>query len=466
MSEYNKSINEFLQKTCAQIRYKSVHKSITNELSDHIEEQKLEYIKQGLDEEAATEKALEQMGDPVLVGKQLDKAHQPKTEWSIISLAAILVVIGGIVQFFISKVNTYPIDIFSNFLIYASIGIMALAITYFFDYTLIGRYPRLIYFILFAVTLAGFLIFSTRNGAYTHVYYAALLFMPVYAGIIYGFRDKDYWGILACGLFYLPVAFVCIIAPRLNALILLSIGCLIMLTIAITKGFFSCNKRVGLLLVYTPSAFIVLLQFLFLFSNPYRRDRLSVMFNPTLDPLGSGYQHILVKRLIAASQPFGNAVLNGDFANMPIERILPGWISDFSLTYIIAKFGYVTGIAIALTLFILIVRMFISVIKQKNRLGFLLSLAACISISGQFILYLLSNAGILVAFSGTLPFISFGGMGFVTNMILVGIVLSVHRRTNIAIDRQQNNYHGNQLITFEDGKLIINFGSKPSKNTD
>ena len=72
MSEHNKAIQEFLETACSQIRYKSIHKSIINELTDHIEEQKNQYIKEGYNQEEATAKAIEQMGDPVLVGKELD----------------------------------------------------------------------------------------------------------------------------------------------------------------------------------------------------------------------------------------------------------------------------------------------------------------------------------------------------------------------------------------------------------
>ncbi len=57
MSEHNETIQEFLQTACNQIRYKSVHKSIVNELTDHIEEQKIHYIKLGFSSEDATAKA-------------------------------------------------------------------------------------------------------------------------------------------------------------------------------------------------------------------------------------------------------------------------------------------------------------------------------------------------------------------------------------------------------------------------
>ncbi|MDD4170357.1 MAG: FtsW/RodA/SpoVE family cell cycle protein [Desulfotomaculaceae bacterium] len=463
MPSSNKYAQEFLQSVCQQIRFKGIHENITNELSDHIDDQKNEYIKQGFDEEAAFLKAVEQMGDPVLVGKQLDKAHRPKIEWSILSLAAILVVAGGFVQYFLSGVNADNSYVFSHFLIYAPAGIAAFTLIYFFDYTLLGRYPKVVYLLLFTFTIVGFLFFNRVNGSYTHVYYSALLFIPAFAGIVYDFRSKGYLGIIASGLFYAGAAYICLLASKFTGLILLTVSCLIILTVAIKKGFFGSNKLVGLAIAYIPV--IISLVLTILTAPPYLRNRLAHIVNPELDPLGSGYIPLMVKRLIASSQPFGEAVLDGNIADISIasvsiEQLLPNWATDFSLTYIIARLGYVAGLVIIAVMLILIARMFFSVMKQKNAYGYLVSLSACLAITGQVVLYILSNIGVITPFSVTLPFISFGGMGFVVNMILVGLLLSVYRLTDLAHERPQGVAGDRRLITLVDGKLIIDLGMK------
>ncbi len=459
MSEHKKVIEDFLQKACSQIRYKGIHSSIINELTDHIEEQKSQYVKQGLNEKVAITKAVEQMGDPVVVGKQLNKAHRPRIELSILSLVAVLVLIGGIVQFLISGAST-NIDTFSRFLMYAPIGLSAFIITYFFDYTLLGRYSKTVYFILFAAAIIYFQFSPMINGTYPHVYYYALLSIPVFAGIVYGYRNKEYMGIIACGLFYAGTALLCLIAPSTTAFILLSVSCLIILTIAIAKGYFGVRKEIGLAIVYIPTIITFTVSILYLFLQaPFRRNRIAVMLNPELDPLGSGYQHLLVKKILEASKPFGKAVLGGELSNIPVNEVLPGWNIDFSLTYLISSLGYVTGLVIVGIILTLIVRMFISVARQKNSFGFLLSYSACIALTGQFILYVITNFGLIHIFSSiTLPFISFGRSGFVVNMILAGLVLSVYRRTDIVNDSMQRITHTRRLFAFEDGKLIIDLG--------
>lgn len=92
--------NTFLESVCKEVKFKKAHSAITKELSDHIEDQKLDFVKQGTNEETAQLKAIEEMGDPTEVGKRLNKAYKPRTEWSILTLAVILILAGGIIQYF------------------------------------------------------------------------------------------------------------------------------------------------------------------------------------------------------------------------------------------------------------------------------------------------------------------------------------------------------------------------------
>lgn len=463
---HNKYIEEFLQTTCNQIRFKGVHKSIVNELTDHIEEQKDEYISQGLDEETAIKKAVEEMGDPVLVGRQLDETHRPRTEWPAILLAIVLVVIGGAVQFFISGYDKYQPDLFMKFLVYAPIGIGAFLFVYFFDYTLFGKYSKQIYFILLAINILDMLFISNDTngisyGVSRHGYYFALLFIPAYAGIIYSYRNKGYWGIVTCGVFYAAAAFMCLRAPSFIGFMILSISCLILITIAIIKGYFGGSRKVGLSIACIPTiSFTVTVIFFVVLRSPYRIARITNLIHPGNDPMGRGWRYMVVHKILAASKPFGKEVLHGEFGKMPIYNILPSSSTDFLLTYIFAMFGYAAGIAIIIILAILIGRMFVLISKQKNVFGFLVSCAAFIAITLQFVLFVLSNMGMLTPLSVALPLISYGGMGFIVNMIFVGLVLSVYRRTDIVVDRLQKGVKNRGMFVFEEGKLIIDLGFK------
>ncbi|HEY4390932.1 MAG TPA: FtsW/RodA/SpoVE family cell cycle protein [Paenibacillus sp.] len=429
------SVQDFLQKVCKEIRFRSVHAKIGRELSDHIEDQKDEYIQQGFSEETATLMAIEQMGDPTLIGKPLNKAHQPITEWSILLITALLVLIGGTLQYFISQSNATRIDAFSYFLHYAPVGLAVFTLMYFFNFTWFVRYSIAIYLVLVSITVMGFYMLSAKvNGSYIHVQYLSLLFIPVLAGIIYRYRNKGWLGVIYSYVYYCIAAYMCIIAPTSSALILFTISYLTILTIAVGREVFGKINRYVLPLIYT---FALLVPGLLITTSSYRLAsyrvaKLTAMFNPKIDPLGAGYIQITVRNLISSSKPIGAAIFNNVAgSSMAIEEILPSWNTDFSLTYIIAKLGYVPGMAVIVILFILISRMFSSVLKQKNAPAFLVSFAACLAIAGQIILYVLTNLGIFMPMSFNLPFVSYGAYGFITNMALMGLLLSVYRRTNV-----------------------------------
>jgi hypothetical protein len=114
---------------------------------------------------------------------------------------------------------------------------------------LLGHYSKLVYLLLFATTIAGFLILNRNFGAYRHVYYSALLFIPAFSGIIYGFRNKGYFGIIASGMFYIGAAVLCLLAPSVSSFFFLTASCLIVLTVSVAKGLFGCNRKVGLSIV-------------------------------------------------------------------------------------------------------------------------------------------------------------------------------------------------------------------------
>ncbi len=56
------------------------------EIENHLTDQKNSLLKEGFDEETATDKALTEMGDPVIVGEQLDHTHRPKPDWTLLAL--------------------------------------------------------------------------------------------------------------------------------------------------------------------------------------------------------------------------------------------------------------------------------------------------------------------------------------------------------------------------------------------
>lgn len=88
-------IPEYLEIVRQQIRWKKIQSSLLEEINNHINDQISAFVDDGLDEEEATKKAIAEMGDPVIVGKQLDRTHRPNLVGIGLGLILILSVLGS-----------------------------------------------------------------------------------------------------------------------------------------------------------------------------------------------------------------------------------------------------------------------------------------------------------------------------------------------------------------------------------
>lgn len=92
MPAYN-DLEDFLAKVCSQIRYKGAHSKIKEELNAHIEDHVECLVDCGWDKESAISKAVESMGNPIKIGKSLNKVHKPYIGWLVISTNIIIAMV-------------------------------------------------------------------------------------------------------------------------------------------------------------------------------------------------------------------------------------------------------------------------------------------------------------------------------------------------------------------------------------
>lgn len=112
-------VREFINEICNQVNSKKAQGLLSSELISHIEDQKLSYIKEGMKEEIAEERAVLDMGDPVTVGENFNQIVRPKREWIGPAANIIMWVIAGIIAaaslifgigIIISMVSIHPGD--------------------------------------------------------------------------------------------------------------------------------------------------------------------------------------------------------------------------------------------------------------------------------------------------------------------------------------------------------------------
>ncbi len=455
-------LNEFLDNVCSHIKFKSIHTDVRNELTHHVEDLKSEYVSQGQDEEVALNSALLSMGDSTEIGNRLNAIHKPKTEWSLITLTAIMVLFGGIVMYMCSKFESRQAINFDSYLAFVGIGIALLVGLYFFDYTKLKKFSWLIYILGFTsiVLMSNFTSINNNNHRFIIDNFfmscdlALLLFLVAFAGFVENFRGKG-------GLSIVPLILVGAISvvpiglTKLSLALLLIIGYGIILLSAVYKNHFGGNRKLQFISLFATAATGVLFISTILFSGAYRAERFMAFMSRGRDyPRGRGFQMVMADNWLSVSQLFGKTtqtVLGGT-----IEYTLPGISSELIIINIIANFGWVVGLGLIAVVAFFIFRMIRTTSKIKYDYGFFLATGICAVLSAQLIISILINFGFFPLTGLALPFISYSRENYILSMAFVGLILSVWRRNNLVASNSKTKTDApEKFIQYEDGKLII-----------
>ncbi len=161
------------------------------------------------------------------------------------------------------------------------------------------------------------------------------------------------------------------------------------------------------------------------FLSPYQKHRIQVFFNPDLDKLGSGYNVIQSKIAVGSGQLYGKGYLEGTQNQM---GILPTKHTDFIFSTIAEEWGFIGALAVVILLFYIIVRC----IDASKKANSLYGRYICLGVAAMLIFHTFENIGMCIGLMPVtgipLPFISYGGTSLITNMVAIGIVMSVTKK--------------------------------------
>ena len=175
----------------------------------------------------------------------------------------------------------------------------------------------------------------------------------------------------------------------------------------------------AVLIVVLVAAFAVLIVV-----SPYRRDRIFGFMDPWADAYGRGYQ--LSHALIA----FGRGEIFGVGLGASVEKLfyLPEAHTDFLLAVIAEELGF-AGVLLVVVLFGLIIQRAFIIGRQAVALDrvypALVAQGIGIWIGIQGFINMGVNMGLLPTKGLTLPLMSFGGSGIVSNCVALAILLRV-----------------------------------------
>lgn len=148
----------YVDTVCDQIRWKQTRKAVAEELTDHLLLQKEAFLTEGLSEEEAETRTVEEMGDGIVVGLALDRTHRPKPQWQMVLVAAVLLCMGLFCRLTIDQVS-FGMGLLVPVFLAAAI----FAGAYFLDFTLLARKAKWI-FLLFLAMLILAVPFVEKSG--------------------------------------------------------------------------------------------------------------------------------------------------------------------------------------------------------------------------------------------------------------------------------------------------------------
>jgi cell division protein FtsW (lipid II flippase) len=242
-----------------------------------------------------------------------------------------------------------------------------------------------------------------------------------------------------------------LLVPSTTGFILYTFSALLLLLTAIKREWFSKKTRWSMLMVFIPTAVSMFLSAVLLLQQPYRLERLKIMLDPASDP--RGYQTLMIRELMSGAIFAGSGYVPQQYDGM----MSSSWFgSDMILTVLTNQYGWLAFIGIVLLFFVFSALGLKYIAKQRSVLGLLVSLSILTIFVAQVVLYVAMNLGYGVLTVLSLPFISDGNAMLLLNAGLIGILLSVFRTGEVIRDGYRAKVDNGSLISYEDGKLIIN----------
>ncbi len=404
----DEKIMAYCAQICSQIRWKKTHKSITRELQNHLQEQRDAYIAQGCPEEEAEDKAILFFGDAVAIGAQLDRIHRPKSQWLCFGILALLCLSGLYTQNLAAL--SAPYGMMPQLASYL-LGAAVLAGVYFLDVSFLSKYAIWFY----GAVVASCVVLWTMP-IYVNLRSCIVFLVPLAIACgVYHCRGWRYWGIgvsmlLAAVLFGLSAW-----ANQAAGMLLTLASMLTVLPFAICKGWFRVKQGWGLLLWALPLLLGAMMAGVAVMNRGLSR------FYPN-----DSYIMGIIREVLQNARWFG--------MGQPLARTPPAMHTDYILTFIIGRFGWIAFGFVTLLLLMLLVLCFRAVGKQKSVLGQLVAFSITVGFTVQMLSYCLTNLGIVHLPSLTLPFVSYGSFANLIHFALLGLMLSVFRNGEIMTD--------------------------------
>lgn len=367
------------------------------------------------------------------MGDNLFKNLLKNTDYIAFFAMLFLVIIGVIAIFSAGYMTELNKSEYIKQIVWFSVTFVIMIVVWAFDYSIFGIGGYIIYGINL-ILLVAVLFMPSLGGASSWFNIGGILYQPselMKIGYIIcmakliskflelGQNDKKNKIIIIVSmsiLLIIPLVLILLQPDFGTAVVFLSITAFMIFKMGIKYRYILIILCVALVLVPLVYFFVL---------NPVQQERINVFLDPSLDPLGSGYNAIQSKIAVGSGMLFGTGFLKGtqtQYGYLPIKS------SDFIFSVISEEFGFIGSVVVIVLFTILLLRIInISRNARDNFASYMV-----IGIAGMFAFHFIQNIGMtigLLPITGVpLPFVSYGGSSLITNGIAMAIVLNISAR--------------------------------------
>ena len=154
----------------------------------------------------------------------------------------------------------------------------------------------------------------------------------------------------------------------------------------------------------------------------YQRERVISFLNPTLDPLGSGYNVLQAQIAVGSGQFWGRGFGRGTQSHL---QFLPEHYTDFIFASLSEEWGFLGSLLLLLFFAILLARILLIARDACDDFGNLIAVGVFSFLLPQIFINVGMNLGIMPITGIPLPLVSYGGSSLWVTMAALGLVQSV-----------------------------------------
>jgi len=352
-------------------------------------------------------------------------------DWGLLGLVLLLGVAGLITLYSAvtaGALNPQKVLIVKQ-LVWYCVGLVAMVISFLFDYKALDRWALVLYIIGIALLLWVLFFGKYVSGSRRWLIMGPISIQPseiIKLCVIimlakYYSKIASTRGVSLRELFYplciTMIPFILIVRqPDLGT------AMLIVLIAGAMTLFVKIERRS---LFYLMGGGIISVPLVWFLLKGYQKQRILTFLDPDRDPLGAGYHIIQSKIAIGSGMISGKGFLKG---TQNALAFLPEQHTDFIFSVLAEEWGFV-GSLVLLLVFLMFLLGGLHVAQGcKDSFGTILSVGIIAMISWQVFINICMVMGLMPVVGVPLPFISYGGSSIVTTMISVGLLLNVSMR--------------------------------------